>query len=1153
MSDAPDIERLRKEITYYKRKVTELAGENLKLDYMLPALRHELKQKREGFALLSELQQSIASHQQISSIFELTIAAINATVGMDRTLALVPTERESLFRPILWTGFREEWAAAFPASTVELPPELTHGSVLVNRSTARTALIDSITALVEVPFFVAVPVMGENVIIGVILSGRLNQAPPLWPALDQGDVDTLRAIAGLITATVKNMRVAVLEETNRLKTEFFANISHEFRTPITLTLGPLEQLLGGTQGPLTAEQRRQLEIIGRNQERLLGLVNQILDLAKLEAGKMTMRAARVPDINRLIEDRAGAFRAAANPQVQLHLSLDPNLAGADLYMDREKFDKLLLNLLSNAYKFTAAGRIEVRTEIHGSSFRITVSDTGIGIAEDQLPHIFDRFRQADAGASRQYGGTGLGLALVKEVAKLHGGDVVAFSQVGKGSSFQLTIPLGKAHLDTSEIVDFEEEDLSAAALRTGTLPMESERSTEDMAQLNAESEARFSTARPTVLYAEDNPDLRRYVSTLLAAEYNVFVAADGQDGLEKARKYAPDLIITDFMMPKVSGRELLQAIRADASLRRLPVIFLTARAGTGARIESLEAGADDYLTKPFDQGELLARVRLLLKSRAQERELEELNRRLEARVEEQMAELVRTGELRRFLPEAVVESVLRGEVATHGALERRKITILCARIANFANLSDSLEPEDLSLLVNEYLREITGIAIANRGTVGATAGDSLVVFFGAPRPMPVENQAAAAIQSARSMRERLCELQLAWRRFGVSQVQLQIGINTGYCTLGVFGSEILRSYTAVGAPLTYAARLQEESRPGSILIGLPTYAVASELLADARGPLALGDSGAIEYYELAPSSEPADAAAPLAAAQGIRPGTMLGHFRVVSRLGAGGMGIVYLAEDTRLQRQVAVKVLPPEVASDRRWLQRFLTEARSASMLNHPNVAHIYDIGESDEVRFIAMEYVEGNSLDTRIDGQPMETTELVAIASQIADALDAAHNKGVVHRDIKPQNVVLTARGQVKVLDFGLAKIQEPGDTDSVTRIKTTPGAVMGTLQYMSPEQALGRAVDGRADIFSLGVLMYEMATGRLPFSGATMNETLDLILHSEPPAISRFNYGASPELEFVIRKCLAKLPEERYQSTRELLVDLRSLQRDPKRRVTI
>lgn len=280
------------------------------------------------------------------------------------------------------------------------------------------------------------------------------------------------------------------------------------------------------------------------------------------------------------------------------------------------------------------------------------------------------------------------------------------------------------------------------------------------------------------------------------------------------------------------------------------------------------------------------------------------------------------------------------------------------------------------------------------------------------------------------------------------------------------------------------------------------------------------------------------------------PGERLAHYRIESRLGVGGMGEVFLAEDTRLHRNVALKVLLPELAQDEERLARFVQEAQAASALSHPNAAHIYEIGEAGDAHYLAMEYIEGQTLEARLSGEPLPVSEIISIGTQVADALDAAHARGIAHRDIKPANLMIDARGHVKVLDFGLAKflpkrVEVNFSSQVATQFMTSSGAVLGTVAYMSPEQALGQDVDHRTDLFSLGVVLYRMAAGKLPFSGATVPETLARILHTEPEALGRLNYELPADLERAVRKCLEKDRERRYQSARELLVDLRNLQR--------
>ena len=288
-----------------------------------------------------------------------------------------------------------------------------------------------------------------------------------------------------------------------------------------------------------------------------------------------------------------------------------------------------------------------------------------------------------------------------------------------------------------------------------------------------------------------------------------------------------------------------------------------------------------------------------------------------------------------------------------------------------------------------------------------------------------------------------------------------------------------------------------------------------------------------------PGSE-TPAAAPLT-------GRQILHYRIGQPLGKGGMGAVYRAEDTRLGRSVALKFILPARAADEEQRARILREARAASVLRSSGIASLYDIGESDGAIFLVMELVEGESLSARLAREPLPVDEAVDIAMQVADALDEAHGHGVVHRDIKSANLMVDGRGRVKVLDFGLAKFIQPSSDVSVphTMLETVAGTILGTFAYMAPEQALGRPVDPRADLFSLGVVLYEMLTGRLPFAGASAPEVLDKLLHQDPPAIGRFNYAVPPALEGVVLKALAKAPGFRYQSARELYIDLHAVRR--------
>ncbi|HJT16681.1 MAG TPA: ATP-binding protein [Thermoanaerobaculia bacterium] len=391
-------------------------------------------------------------------------------------------------------------------------------------------------------------------------------------------------------------RADALAELDRAKTAFFSNVSHEFRTPLTLLLGPLEEVL--RHDGVAAEDRESLEVVHRNALRLLKLVNALLDFSRIEAGRI--EASYEPaDLGTLTSDLAALFRSAIeNAGLRFTVRADP--ISEPVYVDREMWEKIVLNLLSNALKFTFEGSIEVTLQQIGREVELRVRDTGAGIPAAELPNMFKRFHRVRGPRSRTHEGTGIGLALVHELTRLHGGSVAVESRENEGSTFSVRIPLGTAHLPAERIV-------GQAALRGALSPLTG-------LELNlSPGKGRTPEARPvegrTILVIDDNADMRDYLSHILDDFWQVETATNGLEAFDKIRARKPDVILSDVMMPGLDGFELLKWIRADVALREIPVILLSARAGEEARVEGLEAGADDYLIKPFSANEVIARVR----------------------------------------------------------------------------------------------------------------------------------------------------------------------------------------------------------------------------------------------------------------------------------------------------------------------------------------------------------------------------------------------------------------------------------------------------------------------------------------------------------------------------------------------------------------
>jgi PAS domain S-box-containing protein len=443
-----------------------------------------------------------------------------------------------------------------------------------------------------------------------------------------------------------------LAKLDELKTQFFANISHEFRTPLTLMMGPLEDAMGEPDG-LSAANRERLELAHRNSLRQLKLVNTLLDFSRIEAGRI--QASYEPtDLALLTAELASVFRSAIE-RAGMRLIIDCPALPEMVYLDREMWEKVVLNLLSNAFKFTFEGEIEVSLRLVDSAADMKVRDTGTGIPANEIPQLFERFHRVEAARGRSYEGSGIGLALVQELVKLHGGNVRVESEMDRGSTFTVTIPLGKDHLPADRIGGAR--TLASTGLRGEAYVQEALRwlperqDVADDVQVASplspsepfQHSAQASEQPSRILVADDNADMREYVQRLLRGQYEVVAVADGESALASARERRPDLILSDIMMPRLNGFELLRAVRTDQDLKSIPVILLSARAGEESRVEGLDAGADDYLVKPFSARELLARVGSHLAMARIRRESEEQFRALSERLDAEVR--VRTREL----------------------------------------------------------------------------------------------------------------------------------------------------------------------------------------------------------------------------------------------------------------------------------------------------------------------------------------------------------------------------------------------------------------------------------------------------------------------------------------------------------------------------
>jgi signal transduction histidine kinase len=549
---------------------------------------------------------------------------------------------------------------------------------------------------VEAPSLVTLPIKSTlaHSPSGVLVLGAGNRI-----ALDPQYIAFFELVCGQIASGVANARsyeaerrrAESLAEIDRAKTVFFSNVSHEFRTPLTLMLGPVDEALASTQ--LAGQTREQLQLVRRNSLRLLRLVNSLLEFSRLEAGRM--RAHYEPtDLAALTRDIASMFRSTIEA-AGLQYSVDCQDFTEPVFVDREMWEKIVLNLLSNALKFTLEGWIRVRLHREGELAVLEVSDSGVGIPEEHMPRLFERFHRVERAGGRTQEGTGIGLALVHELVKLHDGDAQARSETGRGTAIRIRLHFGKQHLSAEHIVAASTPTSPAVAAQAyieearrwvpDATPADSPEP-EALSPTAQRGDPRFkATFGARILLADDNADMRDYLRALLAPMYHVETVADGRLALAAAHEQRPDLVLSDVMMPRLDGIALTKALREDRALQDVPIILLSARAGEEAHIGGLDAGADDYLVKPFSARELIARVGAILERRgtqeAADRQRNEFLAMLAHELRNPLAPIRNAGELlARIHPDD-------GPTQALTEMLRRQVTVLTRLVDDLLDVS----------------------------------------------------------------------------------------------------------------------------------------------------------------------------------------------------------------------------------------------------------------------------------------------------------------------------------------------------------------------------------------------------------------------------------------------------------------------------------
>ena len=597
-----------------------------------------------------------------------------------------------------------------------------------------------------------------------------------------------------------------LKSIDAQKTSFFQNVSHELRTPLTLILPPLDDAVQSRPDD------HQMIMAARNARRLLRLVNQLLDLQKLRAGPQSVSTEPL-DVGRFLFLSGDVFQSACEQkditfEVRLDDASSPD-EEAEVWINghTDALEKIVFNFLSNALKFTPIGgniRLEARAD--SETVRISVHDTGPGISAEDMPRLFKEFSQLDATSTREYEGTGLGLALARSLADQLGGRVGVESALGDGSEFWVEFARTAAGEAQPDLESKPKEWLIDPVALTNR-------------PLEVSSTPQGPTGGDLVLVVDDIADLRALVCRFMHEDgFRTLEAPNGQRALELARTHRPDVIVTDWMMPVMSGPELIRSVRSDSELSTVPVVLLTAKSEDESKLAGHQIGADSFLGKPFNSQELTSIVRNLTALKAREREVEELNRMLTETV------------LKRYLPPVLIDRIISGELSMDKPAEMKTITILFSDLCGFTAASERVGPELMSRALNDYLSAMNAVIFKHDGTIDKFIGDAIMVLFGAPLELSAEEQARRACECAREMQETMDKMKPALAAVGLEGLDMRIGIHHGDAVVGNFGSAQRSDYTAIGPTVNTASRIESACTPGEVFV---SEAVSTLLSTDA--------------------------------------------------------------------------------------------------------------------------------------------------------------------------------------------------------------------------------------------------------------------------------------------------------------------------------